>query len=358
MHHAVHGLSPDEAGMLCVNNLIIISADFRRAPLPVRERLFMAAERAFSVDAEWRAGAAIESALVLSTADRVDLILLGASEDDLLEAAGDALEKRGGLAPADYWSYTTLYRHDDAVRYLVRIANGLDLAFPAGRYALNALTDLWHEAALHHPEAPLLNVLGAVVSSASQHGANRAAQPVAANVAIALARRHFGTVEGRRVLLIGSGELATSAGKTFQAAGALTTTADGSAAGARALASRLQCDSMLLAEAACGLPAFDIAISASFEYAAIGRAFRDATSRGTATTSLLAMDFSFPRTLAALADVPTVFYYDVDHLAKVWRRLTREECSIATDTAVTSQLAMLLGRERRGVFGSQLSTIN
>ena len=285
--------------------LALVGLSHHSAPLEIRERVALQPDEAAELAREL-AGDDGE-AVCLSTCNRTELYV-----------AGPGIEQRAGAllaAEAD----GALYRHRDdaAARHLFRVAAGLDsrvqgeteiLGQVRAAYALGApgplLDRLFREA---------LRVGRKVRAHAPV--ADRAASAAAA--AAVLAERVLGDLEGRRVLIVGAGEIGARAAARLAARGArIAYVANRSAPRRERLADRYGAEQLPLDRAREALHDADVVVSSTGSRSLVlTRAdVEDALAAGDRRTLLL-VDLAVPRDLDhSIAELPYAFLYDVDDL--------------------------------------------
>jgi glutamyl-tRNA reductase len=162
--------------------------------------------------------------------------------------------------------------------------------------------------------------------------------------AIALARKIFGTLAGRHVLVLGAGEMAELTGVHLRAQQVGTVTiANRSLSNAEALAQKLAGTAVAWTSLPDALSAADIVVSATgasdvvLTRRAVEEAMRTRPGR-----PLFIIDIAVPRDVEAGAgSVEQVFLYDIDDLqAIVHENLARREAELArADAIVDEELA-------------------
>ncbi len=203
--------------------LHLLSLDFRRAPLSLREQVAFA-EHSLpqALRALQKAGAA--EGAILSTCNRVELL---AQLSDSLEGATFLLDflSQWHQLPQDALRPYCVHRTDEAAaRHLIRIACGLESLVPGEMQILGQVK----EAARVARESNTLGALDRLIARAL--GAGRRARsettiaqrPVSiSHAAVALIQAQFGKeLAGRSVLLIGSGKMGAIAAQQLHKAGA------------------------------------------------------------------------------------------------------------------------------------------
>jgi len=201
--------------------LELIGLNHRTAPLEVRERAAMSPEQIDGALHSLCGGANLEGAAILSTCNRTEVYLSPREhhEPDELRRLYCRLT---GLAEGDARGAYVL-RDDEAMRHLVRVAAGLDSQMLGEVQILGQLKDAYTRALEAGATNNILNkaLLRAIEAGKdvrNRTGISQGAVSVA-SAAVQMAQRIFGSLAGRRVLLVGAGETARLAANHLKGVG-------------------------------------------------------------------------------------------------------------------------------------------
>jgi len=195
-----------------VPSLVVVGVSHRNAPLVVREALAVAREDLPRALARVKREAGVSELMILSTCNRVEVYAAGGVAEaqtiaSILRAHACA---RSRIIPM-------LDQHvgEAAVRHAFRVAASLDSMVLGEPQVLGQLKDAYQAAEMAGTLGPVLNGLRHHSLAAAKHvrtetGIGRHAVSVS-HVAVELARKNFGTLEGRRVLLVGAGKMSSLA---------------------------------------------------------------------------------------------------------------------------------------------------
>ncbi len=226
--------------------LVLLGINHTTAPLEVRERLAIAPGELAEATRALAAQPGIREALILSTCNRVELLT---SADPAPAAATSAASVRflheffavpaGTLQPHLYE-----YREQDAVRHLFRVASSLDSLVVGEAQILGQVKESWSIArevgSIAATLDPLLQRAFAVAKRVRTETEIGSSSVSVASVAVDLARKIFGTLEGKHVLIVGAGKMSELAVRHLIQSGASTILiSNRTEARARALASDL-----------------------------------------------------------------------------------------------------------------------
>jgi glutamyl-tRNA reductase len=190
--------------------LILAGINHRTAPLEVRERLSVPDARLEEATRSLREIAGVQGAAVLSTCNRVEVIVSTQDEDVVAEIVV-WLATRTDTVRAELEKHLYIIRHGDVVRHLFRVASGLDSMIVGEPQISGQFKKAFHTAQELGALDPLLvqlyeNTLRVAkkVRTETGIGENAVSVPYAA---VELARKIFGDLRGLQVLLLGTGEI-------------------------------------------------------------------------------------------------------------------------------------------------------
>ena len=196
----------------------VMGLNHRTAPVALRERFALSLADVPAALSRLKARVPVKEAVLLSTCNRFEIYLQAMNRREAEAAVRAHLEEWHGavLTPDQLYCRES----EDAVRHLFRVAAGLDSMVPGEHEILGQVKLAYQTAQQAGFTGKLLNVLfqrslfvgkrvrtetGLALGSAS-----------VASVAVTLAERIFGTLTGRRVLVLGAGAMAELAVKHLQ----------------------------------------------------------------------------------------------------------------------------------------------
>ncbi|HZS25243.1 MAG TPA: glutamyl-tRNA reductase [Gaiellaceae bacterium] len=190
--------------------LVLVGTSHHHAPVELRERVALDGEQAAELARR------LGEAVVLSTCNRTELYVAGEDAD---AAEAHAVAELAALEPD---VERALYRLRDqaAVLHLFRVAAGLDSLVPGEGEILGQVRAA-HE--LGTPGYLLDRVFRQALHAGRKVRAQTAIGESPASVssaAAALAEQVFGSLEGRRILLIGAGKVGEQASRSLRSRGA------------------------------------------------------------------------------------------------------------------------------------------
>ncbi|HEV7588471.1 MAG TPA: glutamyl-tRNA reductase [Longimicrobium sp.] len=307
----------------------VVGASHRTAPIELRERLaFGRAELPGALAA--LAGDAGGEAVVLSTCNRTEVYLAaGEGGAEAVDRAEAMLAERLGAATGEAGRWLYVRRDRDAAQHLFRVAAGLDSMIVGEpqiqgqvREAYAAARDV---AAGRGPVVgPALNRMfqtalgvGGRVRSETGLGTGAASVPSAA---VELAKKIFGSLKGRRALVLGAGEMSEITLECLRGAGVRTAVvANRTYDRARELAEKWGGEAIQWDAFAGALGEVDIVIcSTAAPVPVLTRdRFRAALPKGP-RRPLCIIDIAIPRDVEpAVGEQRNVFLYNVDDLQQI-----------------------------------------
>jgi len=192
--------------------LVVVGTSHHTASVTLREGLTVTADSLPGVLAELRES--VGEVLVLSTCNRVELYAVCGHESSGAELLRQFLATRAGLPLRTVRDATYAYGHQAAVRHLLRVAAGLDSMVLGESEVLGQVRRALLAARQADALGPVLDRLGDSALACGKRARAMTslgeAESVAA-VAIRLAVRDGGGLEGANVVVLGAGETAKSA---------------------------------------------------------------------------------------------------------------------------------------------------
>ena len=207
--------------------VVVIGLSHRSAPVDVRERFASTNEVLPEILARLTQQPAIDEAMFLSTCNRVEVVALPRAHATMAEATQaashavrEALREHIGASSAEELrEYLYERSGEEAVRHIFRVAASLDSMVLGEPQILGQVKDAYDAAiaagALRSHLARCVSRSFSVakrIRTETQLGAGTVS---ISSVAVDLAKRIFGELEGHTVLLLGAGEMAEQAAKSL-----------------------------------------------------------------------------------------------------------------------------------------------
>jgi glutamyl-tRNA reductase len=298
--------------------LIIVGVNHRGASLEIRERLAYRPSEATDALAELRAGSGATEAVLLSTCNRTEAYLVE-SDVDAVPHVWRAFSQRLG---SDASGYGYVRRDREAATHLFRVASGLDSMVLGEAQIHGQVREAWELCRAH--SGPVLNRLFQTSLSVAGRVRNETAVGRGAasvsSASVQLSKQIFGSLNGKRAMVLGAGEMAELAlesltGQGVSAAIVANRTFDRAAT----LASKYGAVAMHYDECWAALADVDLLVcsTAAPRAVVLPEHVKPAlAARG--DRPLCILDIALPRDVdPAVGKLDNVFLYDLDDLQAV-----------------------------------------
>ncbi|MBA3850075.1 MAG: glutamyl-tRNA reductase [Opitutus sp.] len=324
--------------------LVLLGASHHTAPLAVREKLAIDAQRAALLADKLRATPGIREFALLNTCNRVELYGV-ASGAHAVESVRRALGEVTGCAPAELADVVVQRENHDAIAHLFEVASGLDSQIVGEAEILGQVKSAYDKALELKWTGPVLNRVFQKTFQAAKHirthTAIGAGQISIATVAVDLAGKIYGELDPVRILVVGAGEIGLKTVQAFQSRGARSiTVASRTLSRAEETAAAAGGWAATMAELPELLAAADVvASSTSSPNAVITRELAAAAMRRRAGRPLFLIDLALPRDIESdCAGVPNVYLYNLDDLAQIAEsNLAQRQAEVAKCRAILAE---------------------
>jgi glutamyl-tRNA reductase len=327
-------------------HVLLVGISHRTAPVELREQLDFQARGVGAALGELRALPSTREAVVVSTCNRAELY---AACEDPASARHDLLTFISGfhgVEAAKVEPHVYGVEDLDAARHLFRVAAGLDSLVVGEPQILGQVKEAHTAATEAHAAGPVLNRLfhssfavGKRVRTETGLGSGAVSVSFAA---VSLAKKIFGELRGRQVVVVGAGEMGKLTAMHMKAQGVHGIT----------IVSRTMAHAARTAEAIGGasaapwdeldtaLAASDIVITATGAAAPIlTKARLESVMRPQRNRPLFIIDIALPRDVEpAAGELEQVFLYNIDDLqATVRENLARRAGEVARAEAIVAE---------------------
>ena len=204
-------------------SLVLIGVNHKTAPIELRERLAISREDLPEATRALAAEPGVAECMILSTCNRVEL--LAVVDSPSTDLAG-FLHRHFALDPARLAPHLYEHRDREAVEHLFRVASSLDSMVVGEPQILGQVKEAFAVARASGAVAGQLEHLlqsafaaAKKVRSETEIGANSVS---IASVAVDLARKIFGSLQGRAIFLVGAGKISELAARHLVRQGAGT----------------------------------------------------------------------------------------------------------------------------------------
>jgi len=194
-------------------NLILLGINHKTAPIELRERIFIPRESLAVTGLGLLDVAGVSEAMILSTCNRVEFLTVAEPGTDLV----GFLHGRLGVGPEVLKPHLYEFRDREAVRHLFRVAASLDSMVVGEPQILGQVKEAYSVAreagtVLSQLE-PLLQSAFAAAKKVRTETEIGSSTVSIASVAVDLAQKIFGSLQGKRVFLVGAGKMSELAAR-------------------------------------------------------------------------------------------------------------------------------------------------
>ena len=202
-------------------NLQLIGVNHKTAPVEVRERLALPESRLPEACKKLVEHPGIEEGLILSTCNRVELLARTKNGTADLRSF---IQSYFHVDPADFDQHFYEYRSQDVVRHVFRVTSSLDSMVVGEPQILGQMKEAYALAravgAVQSQLDSLLTRAFAVAKRVRTETAVGSSSVSIASVAVELAKKIFGSLQGKHVFLVGAGKMSELAARHLLAHGA------------------------------------------------------------------------------------------------------------------------------------------
>ena len=305
-------------------NIILIGVNHKTAPLDLRERLSISCEEAAHPLREIMKIPKMNGVIYLSTCNRVEVIAQTTDVPETAERLQDFILQHGNLSREEMLRCLYIYGDQEAVRHLFRVTSSLDSLVMGEPQILGQVKDAYRQAVENGTTGIVLNKI--------MHYAFRVAKRVRTETEIAvnavsvsyaaveLAKKIFGGLQGKNVLLIGAGEMSELAARHLINHGAdQILIANRTYGRAQQMAEEFHGRAVTLDRIEDSLRDVDIVISSTGAPGYVITAGMVAAAlRRRKNRLLFLIDIAVPRDIdPAAGEIDNVFLYNIDHLQDI-----------------------------------------
>lgn len=304
--------------------IALVGISHHTASIELRERVHVDSERLEGTVRRLLASREIHECVVLSTCNRTELYLNASEPEPAQAAAIDTLASLAGLAPQDAEAHLYRLFGFDTVLHLFRVAAGLDSLVVGEAEILGQVGDAYESGrALPESVGPVLHrlfqsaqAIGGAVRSETRLGQGAASIPSAA---VQLAIKVFGSLEGRRSMVLGAGEMGIATLRCLLAEGVSDVrVANRTLERARATVAEIGGEAVSMDGFWDALPDVDILVTSTASARPVVDRVSLARARLGVGSPLVILDIAVPRDVDPdVGSLSAVFLYNIDDLQKV-----------------------------------------
>ncbi len=335
---------------MSADTILVLGVNHKSAPVEVREQL------AFSDDPEApflsiKAIPECSEFCFLSTCNRVEVIFTTSNRHQCVAAIKKALFAKSKVRDDEIDRFIYLHSGADAVTHLYRVAASLDSMVVGEPQILGQLKEAYRKSSEREGTGVILNRLlhkAFSVAKRIRTETNIGGSAVSISyAAVELAKKIFGSLKGKKVLLVGAGEMAELAAEHLINQGiSEVIVANRTLERAVKLAKRFNGKAVGLPELHAQMELVDIMVSST---GASGLILHQEDvkpiMKQRKNRPLFLIDIAVPRDLdPRLNDLDNVYLYDVDDLSQVVEvnKAEREQEALRAERIVTEETIKFL----------------
>lgn len=323
-------------------SVVVIGLNHRSTPLDLLERMTIGGARLPKALHDLVSRADVSEAVVLSTCNRTEVYAVAERFHGAYQDIRDFFAEVAFLAPEDFADHLYVHYDAPAVAHLFSVASGLDSAVLGESEILGQVKRAWQIARVEGAAGPALNLLFRHALEAGKRartdtGIARSITSVS-QAAVAMAAARLDGLSGRRVLVLGAGEMGEAMAVGLAKAGSELSLANRTWERAVQLAARVDGRAVRLLDVPAALADVDVLLSSTG--AAVPLLAADDVEAVIAARHgrpLLIVDIAVPRDIdPAVGRLPGVTLLDMDDL-----RAFADAGSLARRGAVASVQELL-----------------
>jgi glutamyl-tRNA reductase len=192
--------------------IILLGLNHKTAPVEIRERLSFSKDEASLILDALKGSASVNEVVIFSTCNRVEVLMTSDNKADAVETAQKYIAEFKKVSVSEFLDSVYVYEGDEAVRHIFRVASSLDSMMVGEPQILGQIKEAYLNATSRKTSGVILNRLlhrtfftAKRIRTETRIGDNAVSISYAA---VELAKKIFGELEGKKVMLIGAGEMA------------------------------------------------------------------------------------------------------------------------------------------------------
>lgn len=325
---------------------MVIGLNHRTAPLAMRERFCIGENRRYEVLRQLKSAEGIEEVAVLSTRCRMEFIVWASEPTLAANSLLQFLSSDCGLKLSE-WQHFYRLLDEAALAHIFRVTAGLDSLFLGEPQVVSQVESAWQQARTVGAAGPFLNsTLSKALEVSLKVRSETAIGKLAVSIptaALVLAREIFGTLENRRVLLLGTDEICEQSVRYMMGHGAgSVVVVDQSPARAREMAEKLGGTEAPLSERWKCLVRADIVITATgCPHVVLTREEAERIAEERNRVALVVLDIGMPRDVDPdVRRVDGILLYDLEGLERAVQNKTEEQdaATVEADKIVAEEV--------------------
>jgi len=326
-------------------SIVVIGVNHRTAPIELLERVSLSGADLRKAVTGLVSRANIREAAVLSTCNRTEVVCVAERFHGAYADIRDFFCELGGLQPDELHQHLYSQHDDAAITHLFEVAAGLDSAVLGESEILGQVRGAWEMAQAEGGAKATLNLLfrhaietGKRARTETSIGKHTAS---VSHAAVEMAQERLGGIAGRRVLVVGAGDMGEGIAVALVGAGATDITViNRTEARAAQLAERVGGRIAPFSKLGAALHEADVLLTCTGAGTIIIDHDLVVGAREGVTTPLLVVDIAVPRDVASdVEQAANVTLLNLDHLRDWAAR------GIALRAAEAARVRAIVGEE-------------
>jgi len=317
--------------------LMVIGLNHRTAPVAMRERFWMSESGRFHALRLLSQAEGVQEVVVLITCNRTELLVWADEPTLAANSLLHFLSVEHGLKLSE-WEHFYRLIDDAALVHIFRVASSLDSMVLGEPQIIAQVKAAWEQARTAGTTGRFLDAVLQKALTVSKRVRNETAiGDLAVSVpfaAVELARQIFGSLDNRRVLLMGAGKMSELSARYLKKSGAASVCViNRTLEHARELAEKLGGTAVSMEDRWQHLLESDIVISSTAcPHMVLSRQEAEIIASERQKSPLVILDIAMPRDIdPAVREVPGILLRDLDDLENVVQRNAAERQSAAAE---------------------------
>jgi glutamyl-tRNA reductase len=204
-------------------SVVVVGLNHRTAPLALLERASVSPQRLGKALIDLRSRTSVSEAVVLSTCNRTEVYVVAERFHPAFAEVRDLLATLADVTPDRLNDHLYMHHDADAVRHLFTVASGIDSAVLGESEILGQVRAAWEHAQDEQAARSGLNLLFRHALEAGKRARTETAigrsTTSVSRAAVEMAAEVLGDLVGRRVLVLGAGEVGEGMASALAQAG-------------------------------------------------------------------------------------------------------------------------------------------
>jgi len=195
-----------------MHDIVLLGLNHKTAHVELRESLSFSRDKTIKTLESLKLVPDIKEAVLISTCNRIEFLMRVVKKQNAIKAVKTFISETNHVPLSQFEKALYIYNGNEAVRHIYRVASSLDSMMLGEPQILGQIKEAYNLAVLKKSSGVILNRLlhkTFFVAKRIRNETGIGDHAVSISyAAIELGRKIFGSLEGKKVLLIGAGEMA------------------------------------------------------------------------------------------------------------------------------------------------------